>query len=56
MAWYPEEYIHVDEFQRIIDEKDTEIGLLKEVIQSLEIDIDHMGRQLDQLRCFVSGD
>jgi len=50
MAWYPEEYIHVDEFQRIMDEKDTEIGLLKEVIESLEIDIDHMGRQLDQLR------
>jgi hypothetical protein len=54
--FFKEEWIHQDEFQRIIDEKDTEISLLKEVIESLEIDIDHMSRQLDQLRCFVSGD
>jgi signal transduction protein with GAF and PtsI domain len=54
--FFKEEWIHQDQFQEIIDEKDREIHLLKEVVESLEIDIDHMSRQLDQLRCFVSGD
>lgn len=45
-----EEYIHQDEFERVMNEKDTEIALLKEVIQDLEIDIDQLSHHLDQLR------
>jgi phosphoribosyl 1,2-cyclic phosphodiesterase len=45
-----EEYIHQEEFGRIMNEKDTEIALLKEVIQDLEIDIDHLTHHLNQLR------
>jgi hypothetical protein len=54
MAWYPEEYIHVDEFQRIMDEKDTEIALLKEVIQNLEVDVNFLIAKLDELKDFVN--
>ena len=52
--WHREEYIHEDEFQRIMDEKDTEIALLKEVIESLEVDVEFLVKQLDELKDFVN--
>lgn len=47
--WNSEEYIHQDEFERTMNEKDTEIALLREVVQDLEIDIDHLTKELKQL-------
>jgi hypothetical protein len=52
--WNHEQYIHEDEFQRIMDEKDTEIALLKEVIESLEIDVEFLVKQLDEIKDFVN--
>jgi hypothetical protein len=52
--FFREEWIHQDEFQRIMDEKDTEIGLLKEVIQSLEVDVNFLVARLDELKDFVN--
>lgn len=52
--WNHEQYIHEDEFQRIMDEKDTEIALLKEVIQSLEVDVNFLTAKLDELKDFVN--
>ena len=46
--WNHEQYIHEDEFQRIMDEKDTEIALLKEVIESLEVDVNFLTAKLDE--------
>lgn len=52
--WNHEQYIHEDEFQRIMDEKDTEIALLKEVIQDMEVDIDFLNKQLCEVKDFVN--
>jgi hypothetical protein len=52
--FFREEWIHQDEFQRIMDEKDTEIGLLKEVIQNLEVDVNFLVARLDELKDFVN--
>ena len=52
--WNHEQYIHEDEFQRIMDEKDTEITLLKEVIQDMEVDIDFLNKQLCEVKDFVN--